>query len=155
MSTFQKAVVYGVSTFAVLVSLLNNSARAQGPIYTPGKTIKIAVTFEGPDAGRIKQVQMYLSTKDADPSQPGFLADIGGGTSERVGNTNTFEVSWPVKENQASGDYSLYQLNVMLGEGNQFTIVYRSPADFPVRMFKINNPGTLVKPTIKDVKELR
>jgi hypothetical protein len=138
----------------VLTLILSLSARAQGPVYHPGQTIRISVTFEGPDAGRIKQVQMHLVNTKSDPSQPGYSYQINGGSSERKGNTNTFEVSWEIHPNQASGDYSLNQLNVAFDQDNQISISYVSPADFPERIFKIDNHASLVKPTIKDVKQL-
>jgi hypothetical protein len=153
MGTFKRMINYRVVTLAVLALLFDGFATAQIPTYHPGQTLRISVTFEGPDAGRITQVQMVLATPKPDASQPGFSASINGGSSERKGNTNTFEVSWEIQPNQASGDYTLNQLNVYFDKGNQISLTYLSPADFPTRVFRIGNSGALIKPKIKDVQD--
>lgn len=153
MKNFKKTVGYSVSTFVVLVLLFNSSAKAQAPTYGPGQTIRISVTFEGPDAGKISAVMMSLSIPSPSLSQPGFKTDIFPGDSKQTG-PNTFEVSYKIPENQASGDYPLGQLRAVIDRDAPITLFYNAPTDFPVRNFKIDNHKTMVKPTIKDVKEL-
>jgi len=152
MRTFQKAVVL---TFAVLVLLFNSSAKAQMPTYKPGQTIRISVTFAGVDAGKIGRVGMNLTIPQTPPSQPGFATQTAWGQSKQIG-PNTFEVSYKIPETQASGDYSLGQINATVDPDSPYpiTISYTSPADFSDKKFRIDNPQSIVKPTIKDVKEL-
>lgn len=152
MKDFRKAV--NVSMFVVLVLLFGHSANAQGPVYHPGQTIRISVTFEGPDAERINLVYMNLSIPQTSvlASQPGFKYDIFPGESKPTG-PKTFEVSYKVPDNQASGDYPLGEIRAVINREAPIELRY-SPEEFPRRTFKIDNPNTLVKPKIKDVKEL-
>jgi hypothetical protein len=149
MPAFRKAVDYGTSMLVVLVLVFNNSAKAQGPVYHPGQTIRISVTFEGPDAGKVDAARMDLSTPKCSDSQPNFNPSIYSGDSKPAGR-NTFEVAYKITDTQCSGDYTLIQLRAGIGA---IEVIYKSPADFTAKAFKIDNPNTLVKPQIKDVKE--
>jgi len=124
-------------------------------VYHPGQTIRISVTFEGPDVGKIKGIGMDLSIPNGPASQPGFGTSIYSGDSKPAGSKNTFEVSYKIPDTQASGDYKLTQLRAEMSTGTgSVTVYYASPSDFSVRTFTIDNQNTLVKPTIKDVKDL-
>ena len=140
---------------APAVLLLNLSATAQTPIYKPGQTIRISVTFEGLDAGKVTGAGMNLTLPDQVPrfAQPGFSSSECCGDSKPTGRPNTFEVSWKIPDNQASGDYQLTQLRAIFNDPG-VTLSYVPPVDFPARTFRIDNPRTLVKPSVKDVKEL-
>jgi len=77
---------------------------------------------------------------------------IGNG-STRGSTANTFDVSFTVPTNQASGDY---RIDVIYGDIFEplVGIEYHSPTDFSPRMLKINNAESIVRPTIKDVEEV-
>lgn len=122
-------------------------------IYHPNDVIRISVAFEGPDADKISLAKMNLSIASRLPSQPGFKTDIFPGESKRTG-PNTFEVSYRIPDDQASGDYPLSQIRVVIDQSAPIELSYDSPADFPVRMFKIDNSKHIIKPTIKGVTEL-
>jgi hypothetical protein len=149
----KKAIASRARVIAILVFLFSGSARAQAPVYHPGDVLRISVTFGGPDAGRITSAVINLTTPSVSSSQPGFKADIYPGESKQTG-PNTFEVSYKIPEIQASGEYQLDQIRavVTVGRDAPITLFYNPPADFPRKTFKIENPNTLVKPTIKDVK---
>jgi hypothetical protein len=139
----------------VLTLILSLAATAQGPVYHPGQTIRISITFDGPDAKKIDRVAMSLSSA-ASPSQPGFRTEIYSEDSKKT-SPATFEVSYAIPDIQGSGDYQLNQIRVFASVetgGPQITLYYNSPTEFPARTFKIDNSNTLIKPTIKDVKEL-
>jgi hypothetical protein len=65
---------------------------------------------------------------------------------------NTLDVSFTIPTSQASGEYHLDAIRAMVADPN-FTLYYRG-GEIPARTFRIANPATLVKPTIKDVKVL-
>jgi hypothetical protein len=135
----------------VLVLLFGGSAKAQQLlVYHPGQEIKITVAFEGPDAGKISLVQMSLQTQDAASNQPGFLQSMDSGNFKTI-KPNTFEISYKIPENQASGDYRLIQVRATIDRDAPIALYYRPPADFPVKTLKVENPRTIVKPTV-DVK---
>jgi hypothetical protein len=136
--------------FVVLVLLLCGSAKAQQPVYHPGQEIKITLTFEGPDAGKISLVQAFLQTPDTAKNQPGFRQDMSASDSKTT-KPNTFELVFKIQENQASGEYTLDQIRGTIDRDAPITLYYRAPADFPVKTFKVENPKTIVKPTV-DVK---
>jgi hypothetical protein len=145
------------SMFMVLAALLLcGSAKAQTPAvapeYHPGDTIKISVTFEGPDAGKISTAQINLHVPSPLPNQLGFKTEIFPGESKSTG-PNTFEISYKIPEDQASGDYALGEIRAILYPESPITLTY-TPAEFTAKTFKIVNPKTLVKPKIKDVKVL-
>ena len=149
MRTIQK-----ISVFAVIV--LNFSfvlAQTPVPAYRPGQTISFSVTFEGHDVAHISNVSAYASTPQVPDSQPGFQRDFGFNVSKQIG-PNTFEFSYVIPHNQASGDYQLGSITATVGTQETIPITYHSPSEFPARKFTITNPKTLEKPTIKDVKEL-
>ncbi len=134
------------------VVMFSLSANAQEPTQHPGQVVKISVTFDGPDAGKITGAAMNWYTQTNPANQPGFAQSIFSGQSQKTA-PNTFEVSFTVPDNQASGVYTLNQIRAITGNGS-IIIYYNSPADFPARTVKIDNSNTLVKPSIKDVKEL-
>lgn len=134
------------------VMLFNLATSAQTPAQHPSQTIKISVTFDGPDAGKVTSATMNWYTDTIPANQPGFNQSMYSGQSQKTA-PNTFEISFTIPDNQASGEYTLTQIRAIANNGT-ITINYNSPADFPARKVKIDNPNTFVKPSIKDVKEL-
>ena len=141
----------------VLVAMLLgfNAVRAQtpAPAYQPGQTISFSVKFEGHDAGQISNVSAYASIPKVPDSQPGFQRDFGFNESKQIG-PNTFEFSYTIPNNQASGDYQLGSITAILGTKDTIPLVYHSPGEFLARGFTINNPKIVEKPKIKEAKEL-
>jgi hypothetical protein len=151
MRASEKAVCCRVWAIAILVVLFSGYAKAQAPVYHPGDVIRISVTFDGPDAGHITAAMINLGTPKAPSNQSGFSTEIFPGVSKQTG-PNTFEVSYTIPETQASGEYPLSQIRALFGpSGAQITLFYNSPTDFPSKTFKIDNPKSIVKPTIKSV----
>jgi hypothetical protein len=142
--------VFGVA-LTVLVLLFNSSAKAQAPplTYQPGQTIRVSVTFEGADASKINSVQMVWDTPKAPDNQPNFPIQIYPGTSKKIPGSNTFEVSYEVPKNQASGDYTLSQIRGVV-DSPSVTLFYSRP-EIPERKLTIKNTETLEKPKVKDV----
>jgi hypothetical protein len=141
------------AVLVVILVALGSTASAQTPpqpVYHPGDMIHVSATFAGPDAAKISSVQMYLSIPQAPTGQAGFMIDIGAGESKRTG-PDTFEVSYTIPTNQASGEYRLNQMTVIIDQQAPVRYTYHSPDDFPVKTFKIENPKTLAKPTISSV----
>ena len=138
---------------AVLFLVFSGAARAQAPVYHPGDTIKVSVTFEGPDAAKITNVNMYVNTEKAAPNQEGFEKDFRTNQFNRI-NPVTFEITYTVPQNLASGEYHLEDITVVLDQSAPIRFSYRSPTDFKPKTFKIENPKTVTRPTIKDEKEL-
>ncbi|MGD1073518.1 MAG: hypothetical protein ABSB15_25685 [Bryobacteraceae bacterium] len=121
------------------------------PVYHPGAMIRVNVTFAGSDAMKISRVWMNLSlTTPIQIGQAGFLDSIGSGESKKTA-PDTFEVSYTIPTNQASGEYRLEQINTIIDQDAPIRFSYGSPDSFPVRTFKIENSKTIVKPTIASV----
>lgn len=142
----------------LLTLTLSPSARAQTPVYHPGQTMRLSITFDGPDAPKISSVVIVCDTPKSPDSQPNFSTQIYPGTSKQIG-ANTFEISYLIPDTQASGDYTLNQIRgvATVGSGptqSNVTLFYQSPADFPGRKFAIDNSQILQKPKIKDAKIL-
>jgi hypothetical protein len=141
--------------FMVLTALVFcGSAKAQTPTapveYRPGDIIKISVTFEGKDADKITAVSMYLVNSNPPTDQRGFQHDARSGDSKPTG-PNTFELSYPIPDNIATGDYKLTDITASFYKPAQVNLSY-DVSEFPAKTFTIKNSKTLVKPKIKDVK---
>ena len=131
--------------------LLGSSLLHAQAVYHPGQVIHVSVTFEGPFVSKIKKVQVAASLLTAPPdSQPGFKTEIFLTESKQAG-PNTFDVSYLVPDNQASGDYPMKQIRVGLIDSS-LTLFYEAQTDFSPKTLKIENPESFVKPKIKDVQ---
>jgi hypothetical protein len=137
-------------TVFIFILLSAISARAQGPVLKPGDEIRLSVTFSGKDAGKITDAGGTIGTADqTHPDQPNFSASFSASSSHATG-PNTFEMIFKIPENARSGTYKLLSIDVgvaKLGIGFH----YNSPADFEARTYKVENPATIEKPSIKDV----
>jgi hypothetical protein len=124
----------------------------QMPSYKPDQTITISVTFEGSDAARIKWVLMVWNLPKAPDTQPNFSTQLNSGNQNNSRKTgpNTFAVSFKIPHNQASGDYTLAQIQATV-DSPAVTLDYENQ-EIPERKVIINNTETLEKPKIKDVK---
>jgi len=138
--------------FAVgmVILFLSIAATAQTPVYHPGDTIQLAVTFEGVDAGKVTGASMNWFTQTIPDNQPGFQQSMFGNQSQQTG-PNTFRISFKVPDTQARGEYTLNQLRAELKVGsNSVTALYQQ-SDFPARTIRVENSTTITKPKIKDV----
>ncbi len=137
----------------VLVLVIGSNARAQSPVYHPGDTIRVSITFEGPDAARITSAFMVLATSEpASDNQPGFSKQCQS-DSTAVSST-TVVLTCKILDNQASGEYKLTLIRAVINQSAPVAFEYAPPNDFRPKAFKVENPNHVVKPTIKDVKEL-
>jgi hypothetical protein len=113
------------------------------------------VVFDGPDAAKINCANMgaQLITEIDSKKQPNFTQGFGSNCNKT--GPGSFELSWPIPDNQATGEYELKGIsaNVMVGKGSQVTFSYSAP-DVPALKFKIDNPNGVTKPTIKSVTAL-
>jgi sporulation-control protein spo0M len=144
-----------MSLFMVLAAVLFcGSAKAQAPAateYHPGDTLKISVTFEGGDTDKITAVSMYLVNSKPPVDQPGFQSDVRSRDSKQI-SPNTFEISYTIPENIASGEYHLNDITASFFKAADRVNLSYGPSEFPAKAFTIKNSKTLVKPKIKDVR---
>ena len=133
-----------------MVILLGASLLQAQTVYHPGQVIHVSVTFDGTYVTKIKGVQVVASIPSAPDSQPGFKTEIFLTESKPTG-PNSFEVSYRVPDNQASGEYPLKQIRASLTDSS-LTLFYESEKDFTPRILKIENIQSFVKPKIKDVQ---
>lgn len=140
----------------VLLGLMFSASpnKAQEPTtYHPGETIRVSVVFEGPDADKIVTANTYSELKSlVKPEQAGFQPGFGSNSNKTA--PNTFELSFKVPDNQATGDYVLTQISANLQIGDSRVGVVYGPMDFPALKFRIENPNTIKKPAIKNVTVL-
>jgi hypothetical protein len=152
-----------VQIFMVLAALLFCvTAKAQTPAtpatlptYVPGDTIKITVTFDGPDAGKV--VCAFLNaqlTSAPDPNQPNFSSSFGASECKLTA-PNTAEISCKISDTILSGEYQLTSITATVKPGKEGNINYGyAPSEFPALKFKITNSITIKKPGIKSVTVL-
>lgn len=133
-----------------IVILVGASLLQAQTAYHPGQVIHVSVTFDGPYVVKIKGVQVVASIPTAPDSQPGFKTEMFFTESKPTG-PNTFDVSYRVPDNQASGDYPLKQIRASVTDSS-LTLFYESEQDFTARILKIENVQSFVKPKIKDVQ---
>ena len=133
-----------------IVILLGAGLLQAQTVYHPGQVIHVSITFDGPNIVKIKGVQVVAKIPTAPDSQPGFKAEMFFTESKPIG-PNTFDVSYRVPDNQASGDYSLKQIRASLTDSS-LTLFYESEQDFTAMILKIENVQSFVKPKIKDVQ---
>lgn len=138
----------------LLGTCIANAQQGPTPSYKPDQTITISVTFEGGDASKITSALMIWNLPKAPDKQPNFSTQLnssGPDNSKKTG-PSTLEISFKIPHNQASGDYSLEQIQATV-DPLHVTLVYPAP-EIPERKVAINNTETVEKPKIKDVKVL-
>jgi hypothetical protein len=151
----RKSTVQRLRKFSHLIGIvlaLSFSAKAQSasPTYHPGDVIRISVTFDGPDSGKIDVVAIDFVVHKTSDDQQGFVTEMFPGNSEKTG-PGAFVVSYKIPENQASGDYNLGQIRATFDRDAPVTKFYQSPDEFPGQTIRIENSRTVVKPKIKSV----
>jgi hypothetical protein len=141
---------------AIVLLLFSCPAKAQAPVsYRPGEVIRISITFDGPDADKIRYANMSVSlTSKQDPDQSNFENSFRG--NSKLTGPKTFEVYYTVSDTLADGEYKLSMLTAILviGQTSGQVAFNYGPSDFPSITFKIDNPTKVKKPTIKSVTEL-
>lgn len=138
----------------VMMLAFGTMAPAQTPthVYHPGDMLRISVTFDGPDAGKIQRAAFAINTSESAKNQPGFAISLYTQESKLTA-PNTFEISVKIPENQASGDYLLTMIRGFVAEPEVMLEYHNTSGDFKERTYTIVNRDHLVKPTIKDIKE--
>lgn len=149
VSTIKRVAIAVVVAFAFAVS-------AHAQIYHPGQTIKLSVTFDGPDAAKVQcgNVNINLTT-EPNANQPSFNRGFGAANCKQI-EPGTLELDCTIPDTTASGDYELQAVNISVPVGTTNQSVgfsYRAP-DVPALKFKIDNPNTLTQPKLKSVKVL-
>jgi len=140
-----------VLSIAVLFLLLSNGANAQAPVYRPNDIVKISVSFEGPDAGKINGGRMYWEApKNPDPKQSTFSTNITSTISSRK-DGNVLEISFVIPQSQASGEYKLGEIDLYISFANGSIPFIYSAGEFPAKTIRIENTLGVTKPKIKDV----
>jgi len=122
------------------------------PVYHPGQTISVSVTFDGPDAPKIVGANMSAHLVGQPKSgQTEFRTDFGATEQTKTG-PNAFKIDFTIPDNQASGDYQFIQISATLqiGSNGRVSFVY-APQDYQLKTFRIENPNTATKPGIKSI----
>lgn len=143
--------VYAV-VFAVLSCVSPLMAQNAVPTYKPNQTITLSITFQGPDASKIKSAQWVANASALQPNQPSFSQQLDARDSKPGASPNTFDVSIKVGEEQATGEYEVQVIRAITD--NPPLNLYYSGTDVPARKFRVENSLTFTKPSIKDVKVL-
>lgn len=135
------------TVFAVLLALSFSQAQDAHPLPRhPGDVIKFEVKFDGPNADKIKTVNVLLRLRAAVPQDhDGFSAGFGG-DSVQSSAPNTFRPEIKIPDNAASGDYFL-DVNAA-ADGSAGSASYRDGAQFHLNPIHIENTRTFVPPHI-------
>jgi hypothetical protein len=139
-----------------VVFVLAVSAKAQNVAgFQPGKTITISITFDGPDAEKITSVIVNFLIPAAPKDQAGYVTEMSSNPSQsKKISPNTFQVSFPVLDVQASGEYHLNYILAYANVGSSPIAIRYNVPEAPDTTIKIANSGTFAKPSVKDVKVL-
>jgi hypothetical protein len=139
---------------AILAFVGSAKAQATPPAYRPGETIRISVTFDGPDAEKITSADMVVQLgSPLEPKQTNFNTGFSG-SSNKTG-PKTFEISYKVSDGLASGEYKLVQISAVVAFSQNGRVSFSYPlAELPSITFKIENPNTVTKPELKGVTVL-
>jgi hypothetical protein len=103
--------------FIVFLIILTPFARAQSltsvtaDARRPGDTIRVMLTFDGPV--KLSSASFHFNLiKLTEPAQKSWPSWINGGTSKPLSNPNQYEISGPVQDFTASGEYRLDTVSV-------------------------------------------
>jgi hypothetical protein len=146
--------IKNVAIAAAVVFALAVSANAQS--YHPGQTIRIAATFEGPDAAKVTCGNFNGQlTSVASPNQPSFQTNISSTDCKQTA-PGVLELDCKIPDTQASGTYELRAINigVAVGPNKQDVGFTYNGSDVPSLTFKIDNENTTTKPKLKKVTVL-
>jgi hypothetical protein len=111
----------------------------------PGTVFKYDIHFSGPDADKIKSIQLYFQGQEGVPrDQPGFAISFNSGWIGPDGH-GTFHVEAKAPENVATNNYILY-VNGQLDVGGQ--LQYAGGKDFPFTPVHITNDKKIQIPAI-------
>ncbi|MGB6721634.1 MAG: hypothetical protein WBE72_12620 [Terracidiphilus sp.] len=136
-----------VSMFAVFVFGPLAKAQAAPAGFGVGQTIKLSVKVEGADASQIFQVRIIAHLKtNFKEGQRDFLNAIDVSSAKQIG-PNTFEVDYPVLDNQADGDYLLDSIQVTADHNANIVFGY-SAGDFDPLTLHVRNTKTIQKPHV-------
>jgi hypothetical protein len=131
---------------AMAVIALNAvSAQQVTDFRKPGDVIRVEIKFDGPDAGKIKQLSISLNKPDGQvpKDQIGFSTNFGSNWVQES-LPLTFRVEVTIPPNIATGDYVL-NVNAQAENGRT---QYESGNQFKLPPFHIRNDKTFVPPMI-------
>lgn len=133
----------------LLGSSANIGAQRAVDYREPGDVIRLEVSFDGPDAARIKTVAVYLRDLNGLSSdQQGFMTQFN---SNAVGpaHASTFDVSVQIPQSAATGEYAVF----VIATTDNNSLRYDSGDQFKVATYHIRNKSGFPPPHI-NVKEL-
>jgi hypothetical protein len=150
-----RASIFMIFAALVFCGSVRAQAPATSPIYVPGDTIKITITFDGPDAGKIICANLSAQlTSTPDPNQPNFSSSFGASECKLTA-PNTVEISCKIAGNILSGEYELKSITATVKPGQEGNVNFNyAPPEFSALKFKITNSATIKKPGIKSVTVL-
>jgi hypothetical protein len=116
----------------------------------PGDVLKVQVKFDGPDAGKIKTVSLYLgySGETIPADQKGFRTGFSGDNTQAT-SPNTFQPSITIPNDAATGEYIVY-VNATANPG---AWQYEGGYQFEFPTIHIENRSTLTPPHITVTEE--
>ena len=128
---------------------LSTAAFAQAPTpYHPGDTLSFKVRFEGADAGKLVNAQLYFRLTSAiHGDQQAFNTQIGVNQSKTI-SPGEFEVSIVIPRYMATGTYQLFQLNAGAGDVG---FVYQN--GLPSLIVNVDSHERLERPELKGITE--
>jgi phosphate-selective porin len=142
---------WAIAAAIVMLAAMTAAAQETGRVYHPNESIKIAVTFQGPDAAKITGVAVNLKLMGRrSANQPGFATEM---YAQQItpSAANTFAVSIPIPTNQAAGEYEVNQIQIFVAKPD-LTLLYHPPKDFQTKTYRVENVTRFTAPTIKGVR---
>lgn len=112
----------------------------------PGDTVKFEIKFDGPDAPKVKTVNVVLRLRAAmPPDQSGFSGAFGG-DSVQASLPNTFRPEVKIPDNAANGEYFL-DINAS-ADNSAGSVTYHDGSDFHLNPIHVENGRTFTPPHV-------
>ena len=135
--------------FTILLACsLSQAKDAKELAIRPGDTLRFEVKFEGPDAGKITQITLFLRSKTGEPADQVGFGEVVQSPPFKPLSLNTFQAEIKITDNIATGDYVL-QIGAEAVQGG---VSYDAGKQFQLHSFHIDNSRKFTPPKIT-VKE--
>lgn len=131
-------------SFVVLCCGIAHAQDAKPLPRHPGDVIKYQITFDGPNADRIKTVYARMNTGQPPKDQAGFSTQINTIGDIQPTSPGTFLIEIKVADNTADGEYTL----IIAATANEGSANYHNGQEFNVPPIRIENPKKFTPPGI-------
>jgi uncharacterized membrane protein len=112
----------------------------------PGDVIKYRITFDGPNADKIKMVYARMNiTAQIPKDQAGFTSQFNTAGQIQPSSPKTFDIEMKIPDNTATGEWRLH----FTATATEGSAEYEDGQEFNVPNVQVDNPRTFTPPAVK------